>query len=75
MSDPGIIEPANSPINQFSPIDEVLAEIALGKMIILVDDPNRENEGDIVVPAEFATPEAINFLMRNACGLVCLSMG
>ena len=74
MSDPGIIEPANSPINQFSPIDEVLAEIALGKMIILVDDPNRENEGDIVVPAEFATPEAINFLMRNACGLVCLSM-
>jgi len=74
LSDPGIIEPANSPINQFSPIDEVLAEIALGKMIILVDDPNRENEGDIVVPAEFATPEAINFLMRNACGLVCLSM-
>lgn len=58
----------------FSPIQEVLADVAKGKMIILVDDPNRENEGDIVISAEFATPAVINFMMRNACGLVCLSM-
>jgi hypothetical protein len=43
-------------------------------MLILVDDPNRENEGDIIVPADTANPEAINFMMRQACGIVCLAM-
>jgi 3,4-dihydroxy 2-butanone 4-phosphate synthase/GTP cyclohydrolase II len=58
----------------FSSVDEILAELRAGRMIVLVDDEQRENEGDLVVPAEFATPEAINFMMRNACGLVCLAM-
>ena len=43
-------------------------------MIVLVDDENRENEGDLVLAAEKATPEAINFMMRNACGMFCLAM-
>src|SRR5262249_14901624 len=58
----------------FCPIDEALAELRAGRMIVLVDDENRENEGDLVVAAEKVTPEAINFMMRNACGLVCLAM-
>ena len=74
MSDPRKIDTPPENLDQFSSIDEALADIAVGKMVILVDDPNRENEGDIVIPAEFATPETINFMMRNACGLVCLSM-
>ena len=74
LSDPRKIDTPPENLDQFSSIDEALADIAVGKMVILVDDPNRENEGDIVIPAEFATPETINFMMRNACGLVCLSM-
>ena len=58
----------------FCTIDEALSELRAGRMIILVDDENRENEGDLVVAAEHATPEAINFMMRNACGMVCLAM-
>jgi 3,4-dihydroxy 2-butanone 4-phosphate synthase/GTP cyclohydrolase II len=58
----------------FCTIEEALAELRAGRMIVLVDDEHRENEGDLVVPAEFATPEAINFMMRNACGIVCLAM-
>src|SRR3954464_2010643 len=55
-------------------VEEALAELRAGRMIVLVDDEYRENEGDLVVAAEHATPEAINFMMRNACGLVCLAM-
>jgi 3,4-dihydroxy 2-butanone 4-phosphate synthase/GTP cyclohydrolase II len=58
----------------FCSIEEVLAEIRARRMVILVDDENRENEGDLVVAAQHATPEAINFMMRNGCGLVCLSL-
>jgi 3,4-dihydroxy 2-butanone 4-phosphate synthase / GTP cyclohydrolase II len=58
----------------FCSIEEAVAELRAGRMIILVDDEYRENEGDLVVAAEKATPEAINFMMRNACGMVCLAM-
>src|SRR5436309_13502576 len=58
----------------FCTIDEALAELRAGRMIVLVDDEYRENEGDLVVAAERATPEAINFMMRHACGMVCLAM-
>jgi 3,4-dihydroxy 2-butanone 4-phosphate synthase/GTP cyclohydrolase II len=58
----------------FSPIEEALEELRQGRMVVLVDDEFRENEGDLVIAAEKVTPEAINFMMRNACGLVCLSM-
>src|SRR5437868_15150593 len=58
----------------FCPIEEVLAELQSGRMIVLVDDEFRENEGDLVIAAEKVTPEAINFMSRNACGLICLAM-
>ncbi len=58
----------------FCTIDEAIAELRQGRMIVLVDDEQRENEGDVIVAAEKCTPEAINFMMRNACGMVCLAM-
>src|SRR5262245_45036361 len=58
----------------FSPIEEILNELRAGRMIVLVDDEYRENEGDLVIPAEKVTHESVNFMMRNACGLVCLAM-
>jgi 3,4-dihydroxy 2-butanone 4-phosphate synthase/GTP cyclohydrolase II len=58
----------------FCSIEEAIAELRAGRMIVLVDDENRENEGDLIIPAERATPEAINFMMRNGCGIVCLAL-
>jgi 3,4-dihydroxy 2-butanone 4-phosphate synthase/GTP cyclohydrolase II len=58
----------------FIAIEEALAELKAGRMIVLVDDEQRENEGDFVIAAEFATPEAINFMVRNGCGILCLAM-
>ncbi len=58
----------------FCTIEEALHELRQGRMIVLVDDPQRENEGDLVLAAEKATPEAINFMLRNACGNFCLAM-
>ncbi|MGE5247731.1 MAG: bifunctional 3,4-dihydroxy-2-butanone-4-phosphate synthase/GTP cyclohydrolase II [Verrucomicrobiota bacterium] len=57
-----------------STIEEALADIREGKMVILVDDEERENEGDLTLAAEFATPEAINFMARHGRGLICLSI-
>ena len=58
----------------FCSIDEAIEELRQGRLIVVVDDLNRENEGDLVIAAEKATPENINFMMRNGCGLVCLAM-
>src|SRR5438105_1279501 len=58
----------------FCSAEEALADLRAGRMIVLVDDENRENEGDLIIPAEKATPEAINFMMRNGCGIVCLAL-
>jgi len=57
-----------------SPAEELLEEARRGRMFILVDDEDRENEGDLVIPAQFATPDAINFMARFARGLICLTM-
>jgi len=57
-----------------SPIDEALLDIRKGKMVILVDDEDRENEGDVCIAAEKVTPQAINFMAKHARGLVCLSL-
>jgi 3,4-dihydroxy 2-butanone 4-phosphate synthase/GTP cyclohydrolase II len=59
---------------QFNTIEEAIADIRQGKMIILVDDEDRENEGDLTMAAEKVTPEAINFMARYGRGLICLSM-
>ena len=57
-----------------SPIPDVLADLMAGRMIILVDDPGRENEGDLAMLAEHVTPEAINFMAREGRGLVCMPL-
>jgi len=57
-----------------SPIEEVIQDIKAGKMIILVDDEDRENEGDLCMAAEAVTPEAINFMARYGRGLICLTL-
>jgi 3,4-dihydroxy 2-butanone 4-phosphate synthase/GTP cyclohydrolase II len=56
------------------PVEVAIAEIAAGRMVILVDDEDRENEGDLCMAAEFATPESINFMARFGRGLVCLAL-
>lgn len=58
----------------FASIPEVIEDLKAGKMIVLVDDEDRENEGDIVVAAEKVTPEIINFIVKEARGVVCLAM-
>ncbi len=57
-----------------SSIDELIEDARQGRMFILVDDEDRENEGDLVIPADAATPEAINFMARFGRGLICLAM-
>ena len=57
-----------------SPISEIIEEARNGRMFILVDDEDRENEGDLVIPAQMATPDAINFMAKNGRGLICLSL-
>jgi 3,4-dihydroxy 2-butanone 4-phosphate synthase/GTP cyclohydrolase II len=58
----------------FCSVEAAIAELTSGRMIVLVDDPNRENEGDLVIAAEKTTPESINFMLHHARGLVCLAM-
>src|SRR4051812_36022383 len=66
-----IAPPKNSP---FARIEDAVEAVRRGKMIIIVDDADRENEGDLMIAAEKATPEAINFMARHGRGLICLSM-
>src|SRR5581483_4076379 len=58
----------------YSTIEEALEDIVAGRMIVVVDDEDRENEGDLVMAAQFITPDAINFMTRQAGGWICLSM-
>lgn len=58
----------------FSPIPEVLEDLRNGKMVILTDDEDRENEGDLVMAAEFITPEAVTFMLQHAMGYLCVSL-
>ena len=58
----------------FATVDEAVAEIRAGRMVVVVDDEDRENEGDLTLAAEFVTPEAINFMARFGRGLICLTL-
>jgi 3,4-dihydroxy 2-butanone 4-phosphate synthase/GTP cyclohydrolase II len=60
--------------HNFSSIDEAVEEIRQGRMVIVVDDPDRENEGDFIMAAEKITPEAVNFLTKCGRGLICVSL-
>lgn len=78
------MEPLQSPqlLNDFAPtagftfdsIEDALADLKAGKMIVVVDDENRENEGDLIGAAQFCTPDMINFMAVEARGLICLAM-
>ena len=57
-----------------SPIPEIIADIKAGKMVVITDAEDRENEGDIIMAAQFVTPQATNFMIKHARGLVCLPM-
>ncbi|MGY4706476.1 bifunctional 3,4-dihydroxy-2-butanone-4-phosphate synthase/GTP cyclohydrolase II [Candidatus Bipolaricaulota sp. J31] len=58
----------------FSTVEEALEAIRRGRMVVVVDDEDRENEGDLIMAAQFATPEAINFMIKEARGLICVPM-
>src|SRR5947207_9823488 len=60
--------------NPFCPIEEAIEELRAGRMIVLVDDQYRENEGDLVIAADRVTPEAVNFMLTHARGILCLAM-
>ena len=66
--------PGSTPSSPFSSIQDCLADLRAGKMVILTDDENRENEGDLVLPAQFATPESITFMLQQGLGYMCLAL-
>jgi 3,4-dihydroxy 2-butanone 4-phosphate synthase/GTP cyclohydrolase II len=61
-------------MTDIAPIQEIIAEIRAGRMVVLVDEEDRENEGDLVFAAEFTTPEKINFMAKHGRGLICLTL-
>jgi 3,4-dihydroxy 2-butanone 4-phosphate synthase/GTP cyclohydrolase II len=61
-------------MNTFAPIPDVLAALQAGRMVVVVDDEDRENEGDLILAAEHVTPEAINFMATHGRGLICLAV-
>ncbi len=66
--------PSNSFAGDISPIEDIIADAKAGKMFVLVDHEDRENEGDLVIPAEMADDKAINFMATHGRGLICLTM-
>lgn len=61
-------------MDAFNTIEDIIEDIKLGKMVILVDDEDRENEGDIIIAADFIHPQSVNFMATEARGLICLAM-
>src|SRR5437016_7761721 len=55
-------------------VEEILAELRAGRMVVIVDDEDRENEGDLIMAAEYATPEAVAFMIRHTSGIICVPM-
>jgi 3,4-dihydroxy 2-butanone 4-phosphate synthase/GTP cyclohydrolase II len=65
---------AAPPAEPLNSIDEILAELTAGRMVVIVDDEDRENEGDLIMAAERATPEAVAFMIRHTSGIICVPM-
>jgi len=78
MKRPYLVPPGGTPDDSvsdaISPIEDIIEDARNGRPYILVDAEDRENEGDIIIPAQFATPEQINFMAKHARGLICLSI-
>ncbi len=66
--------PNNKILDNLSSIEEIIEDARNGKMYILVDDPDRENEGDLIIPGQYANPDSINFMAKHGRGLICLAM-
>ena len=66
--------PAPAAAVQISPVDDIVAQLRAGRMVIVSDDEDRENEGDLLMAAEHVTPEAINFMAKYGRGLICLTL-
>src|ERR1700761_6025693 len=58
----------------FAAVEDAIEDIRNGRFVVVVDDPDRENEGDLVIAAQFATPDTINFMATHARGLICLCL-
>src|ERR687896_1421289 len=58
----------------FATVEEAIEDVRAGRFVVVVDDEDRENEGDLTIAAQFATPEAINFMAKHARGLICLAL-
>jgi 3,4-dihydroxy 2-butanone 4-phosphate synthase / GTP cyclohydrolase II len=71
---PNGIRPQDAILPHIASVGEAIAELRAGRMIVVVDDEDRENEGDVMIAAEMATPEAINFMATHARGLICLAI-
>src|SRR4051812_23264833 len=63
-----------TPDTRFSTIEDAIEDIRAGKMVVVCDAPDRENEGDLTMAAQFATPDAVNFMATNGRGLICLAL-
>jgi 3,4-dihydroxy 2-butanone 4-phosphate synthase / GTP cyclohydrolase II len=74
MSALSLVTPQSEPAGAISSVPEILEELRSGRIVVLVDDEDRENEGDLVFAADFVTPEKINFMAKHARGLVCLTL-
>lgn len=74
MNSPVAAEAVNQEEVGIASVPDIVAELRAGRMVILVDEEDRENEGDLVLAAEYVTPEAINFMVTHARGLVCLTL-
>ena len=66
--------PTHGGAGVFASIEAIIEDARQGRMFVLVDDEKRENEGDLVIPARWATPDAINFMARHGRGLICLAL-
>ena len=64
----------SEPDASFCTIPEAIEDFRMGRMVLIVDDEDRENEGDLAIAAQFATPEAINFMAAHGRGLICMPM-
>ena len=74
MVDEVKIQQSNDDVSILSPIEDIINDARNGRMFILIDEEDRENEGDLVIPAQMATPDAVNFMATNGRGLICLAL-
>ncbi|MFT5857166.1 MAG: 3,4-dihydroxy 2-butanone 4-phosphate synthase/GTP cyclohydrolase II [Verrucomicrobiales bacterium] len=75
MSEPMPETSESEPQLELSPIEDVIADIQAGKIVIVIDDEDRENEGDLIAASELITPESVNFMLRHARGMLCVAVG